>query len=502
MLAENADKDPILRHAGIMGLTGCADAAALAARASHASAAVRGGALVALRRLKSPQVSAFLKDADQSVVLDAARAIHDVPIPEAMPALAGLLGDKKITDRNILLRVINAHYRLGQSANAKALAAFAADNAANEAGRKEALSALAAWANPNPKDRLLYLWRPLPQRTSADAFAALTPGIGAILTSAPGSVQESAAIAAAKLELRSAADALLALVANDKAAKGARIEALRALSSLKDPRLAKAAKEALTDRDPKLRAEGLKALVAADPVAALTTVSEVLSSNAPVTEKQGAVAALAESRTPEAEKLLAGLMDSLIAGKLAPEVQLDVYEAAKKRPGLSGRIQQWTAALPKSDPLANYRLSLAGGDAERGKKVFREHQTAQCFKCHQCEGGDSLVGPDLTKIGATKDRNYILESIVFPNSKIAEGFQIVVLELTDGATVVGRLMHETKDQLQVVTLDGNGKQQTVNVPIKKVKTRTSAPSPMPEIIRDQLSRTELRDVLEYLATRK
>jgi hypothetical protein len=56
--------------------------------------------------------------------------------------------------------------------------------------------------------------------------------------------------------------------------------------------------------------------------------------------------------------------------------------------------------------------------------------------------------------------------------------------------------------LEVVTLDATGKQQTVNVPAKKVKTRTSAPSPMPETIRDQLSRTELRDVLEYLATRK
>ncbi len=502
MLAENADKDPILRHAGIMGLTGCADAASLAARANHPSAAVRGAAVVALRRLKSAQVAAFLKDADQSVVLEAARAIHDVPIPEAMPALAALLGDKRISDRNILLRAVNAHYRLGQPADAKALAAFAADNSANEVGRKEALTALAVWANPNPKDRLLYLWRPLPQRTNADAVAALTPAISAILTGAPGSVQESAALAATKLGLRGGADALLVLVENDKASKAARTEALRALASLKDPRLAQAAKAALTDREPKLRAEGLKALVAADPVAALSTVSDVLSSNAPATEKQAAVSALGESRTPEAEKLLGGLMDTLIAGKLAPEVQLDVYEAAKKRPGLADRIQHWKTALPKDDPLANFRLSLAGGDAERGKKIFREHPIAQCFKCHKCDGGDSLVGPDLTKIGASKDRNYLLESIVFPNTKIAEGFQIVVLELTDGMTVVGRLLHETKEQLKVETVDGTGKTQAVIVPAKNVKTRTGAPSPMPEIIRDQLSRTELRDVLEYLATRK
>jgi hypothetical protein len=56
--------------------------------------------------------------------------------------------------------------------------------------------------------------------------------------------------------------------------------------------------------------------------------------------------------------------------------------------------------------------------------------------------------------------------------------------------------------VQVETVDAAGKPKTVVVPIKKVKTRTSAPSPMPETIRAQLSRLELRDVLEYLATRK
>ena len=502
MLAENADKDPILRHAAVMGLTGCADAAALVAKATHPDTAVRGGAVVALRRLKSPLIAAFLKDADKTVVLEAARAIYDLPIPEAMPALAALATEKRLTDRNLLLRVVNAHYRLGQPANAKVLATLAADNTAQEAARKEALTVLGAWANPAPKDRLLYLWRPLPNRNVDDATAALTPVISTILANGAGAVQESAATTAAKLGLHGASDALLAIVANDKAGKSSRIEALRALAKMKDARLAQAAKEAITDRDPKLRAEGLKALVASDPAAALKTIAEVLSSGASAAEKQGAVAALAESRTPEAEKLIGGLMDDLSAGKLVPEVQLDVYEAARKRPGLASKIQQWTAAIPKGDDLAKYRLSEYGGDPDRGRKLFREHPTVQCFKCHKCEGGDSLVGPDLSKIGAQKDRAYLLESIVFPNRKIAEGFQIVVLELTDGMTVAGRLLKETKDHLQVETVDGAGKPLSVTVPLKKVKTRTSAPSPMPEIIRDQLSRFELRDVIEYLATRK
>jgi quinoprotein glucose dehydrogenase len=214
------------------------------------------------------------------------------------------------------------------------------------------------------------------------------------------------------------------------------------------------------------------------------------------------VLALAESNTADAEKLLGGLMDQLIAGKLAPEVQLDVIEAVKKRGGLAEKIQQWKASLPKSDELAEYKIALMGGDAERGKKTFREHVSAQCFKCHKCEGGDSLVGPDLSKIGAQKDRNYILESIVFPNKTIAQGFQIVVLELTDGMTIAGRLISEESGNLVVESVDAAGKPQNVTVAANKIKTRTSAPSPMPENERDNLARAELRNIIEYLATRK
>ena len=502
MLAENADKDPILRHGAVMGLVGCADAATLAARAKDGNVSIRNGAVIALRRLKSPLVAEFLADADQGVVLEVARAIYDVGIAEAMPALAGLLGDRRIKDPNILLRIINTHYRLGTPENAQKLAAYAADGSARESGRKEALVALAAWANPDPKDRLTYQWRPLPARPADAAVAALTPVAASLFAGAPGSVTEAAAVAVAKLNITSAGDALLAVVVDEKASKAARTDALLAMAKLKSPSLPKAAAEALKDKDAKLRSAALKSLISVDPDGALKAIGTVLSSNSAAIEKQGAVLALAESNTPAAEKLLGTLLDDLIAGKLPPEVQLDVYEAGKKKPGLAAKIQQWKTSLPAADKLANYKLSLAGGDAERGKKTFREHATAQCFKCHKAEGGDSLVGPDLTKIGATLDRTAILESIIFPNARVAQGFQIVVLELKDGSTVAGRLLEESNGQLSVETADAAGKPQVVKVVAANIKNRISAPSPMPETIRDQLTRTELRDIVEYLATRK
>ena len=55
-----------------------------AALASHRSAAVRLAAALALRRLESPEIAAFMNDSDPAVVIEAVRAINDVPIQAAI----------------------------------------------------------------------------------------------------------------------------------------------------------------------------------------------------------------------------------------------------------------------------------------------------------------------------------------------------------------------------------------------------------------------------------
>src|SRR5690606_644776 len=124
-LRENNNRDHYLRHALVLGLAGANDVAALAAASTHASPAVRLGALLALRRLQSPEVARFLADHSAALVREAALAINDAPIAAAYPALAALL-DRPPTDEPVFLRAINAQFRLGQPANAQALARHAA----------------------------------------------------------------------------------------------------------------------------------------------------------------------------------------------------------------------------------------------------------------------------------------------------------------------------------------------------------------------------------------
>ena len=450
--------------------------------------------------MKAPEAAAFLRDSDESVVLEAARAIHDAPIDAAMPALAGLASAASSKNPRILERVINANYRLGKPEHAVALSKLAADERFPEGSRKDALDALANWGTPDAKDRVLNLWRPLPDRPGTDAATAVSAELSALLQKGPAGLQEAAAKLAGKLSIASSGEALAQLASNDQADAGARVAALQALATLKDARLGEASKKAMQANDARVRGEALQALARADAGAAVAMISGLIEKGSPQ-EKQAALLALSQLKDPAATAQIAGLMEKLIAGKVAPEIQLDLYEAAKKA-GLSDLVAKYKASLPANDPLAPYRLSLAGGDAERGKKLFREHQQAQCIKCHKLDGGDSVVGPDLTKIGAQKDRAYLLESIVFPNRTIAQGFQLVSLILKNGGAVGGKLIGEDPGSIKVETVGSDGKPQVVSVAPGDVKDRISAPSPMPENLREVLSRAELRDLVEYLATRK
>jgi quinoprotein glucose dehydrogenase len=502
-LAENNDRDPILRHGCVMGLRGCASTEQLVARAADPSPAVRIGAVLALRRLHSVQITPFLKDADEGVRLEAARAIHDAPIDEALPALAAVLADKAQKNPHLLSRAINAHYRVGTAEDARALAAFAGEKTAPEAARREALEALADWGQPDPKDRVLNLWRPLPNRPATDAANAVKPIVAAILKEPPASVQEAAAKLTGKLGIHEAGEQLFHLAADAKASNAARVAAIQALVALKDPHLLQAAQAAARAKSARVRNEGLQALANTDPTAAVKAIGDILN-NGELLEKQGAFFALGRIQTADAYALLATWMDRLVAGQIPPEIQLDLYESASRadRPELKERLAKYEATFPKDDPLAPYRMALAGGNAERGRRLFREKAEVQCLRCHKCEIGDSVVGPDLTKIGAQKDRAYLLESIVFPNRKIAEGFQTVTLMLKDNNAVVGRFMGEEGGQVKLESLDVQGKPQPVRVPVANIAERLNAPSPMPENLRDFLSKRELRDLVEYLATRK
>src|SRR5207248_3220273 len=70
MLRQNADKDPYLRHAGVMALTWIGEVNALLNAGKDAASAVRMGALLTLRRLQRPEITMFLNDRNPALALE------------------------------------------------------------------------------------------------------------------------------------------------------------------------------------------------------------------------------------------------------------------------------------------------------------------------------------------------------------------------------------------------------------------------------------------------
>ena len=495
LLRENNDQDPVLRHAGVMGLVGCGEPTSLASLATDASPAVRMGVLLALARLASPQVALFLHDSDARLVEEAARAIYDTPIDAALPQLAARIEQPGLTER-AWLRVLNANFRLGGQAQADAVARVATRDGLPDTVRSESLKLLADWTTPHPRDRLLGSWRPLEPRAGQIAAQAMRPLLPALLNS-PETIRAPSVELAGRLGIPEAGPALFESLGANQGPATVRLAALRALVALKFARLNDAVELALHDPDAAVRAEAARVLAVGDPRRAARHFQQVLAGDGPLVERQAALGALATMPLPEVNAMLTEWMTRLAEGKVPPTLQLDVLAAAGSRDddALRRQVASYEAARPPSDPLAAYRETLAGGDAQRGRKVFFERAEVSCVRCHRIQGTGGQVGPDLSKIGQEKTRDYLLEALVTPSKAIAKGFDSVTLVLDDGRVVSGVLRSEDAEKVQLVMVDG----AVMNVAKDKIEERAAGKSAMPEDVVQKLSKQDVRDLVEYLA---
>ena len=534
MLRANNDRDVYLRHAGVMALTGIlrganVDPSTTAAKRdvspeslkvqkafttimNDKSDAVRMAALLALRRIESTDTAQFLQDANPLLVAEAARAINDLPITNALPKLAALIehddklvafpvGDEKQPGprHGLLRRIINANYRVGGTDNAVALAAFAATSRAPESLRNEALMRLGEWEKPSGRDQITGLWRSLSKRDPQIAAAALRPHLTALQKSSSDRLKLTAMKVAGLLNIQDTGLSSFDIVSDTAAASSLRVEALKSMANVKDPKLADAVTLAFAGKDEALRKEATRIQAQMQPNDALAQLHVTLE-NGSIGEKQNALATLGTLANVEADSLLSEWLDKLLAKEVAQELQLDLLESAAKResPGVKDKLRMFEQARPAADDLRSYRECLVGGDAEEGRKIFLERVEASCVRCHKLNGEGGEVGPDVTGIGLRKDRQYLLESIVFPNKHIAEGFESVVVSLKNTTAYAGQLKRETAEILEINSPEDG----LIQIRKAEIQSRERGLSSMPEELRQVLTKRDLRDLVEFLANLK
>ncbi|HYG78398.1 MAG TPA: PVC-type heme-binding CxxCH protein [Planctomycetota bacterium] len=497
MLRENADRDGFLRHAGVTGLVGINDVDALLRAAGDSSASVRMAVLLALRRLQRDEIKLFLADADPALVVEAARAINDVPLPNVIGALAELLENPALPE-GAMLRAINANFRLGTSREAQRLAAFARRKDAPPAKRAEALGALGGWMQPANRDRLVGTWRPLPPRDPKPSIEVLSPLASELLNDAADEVRIAMARTAVRLKLDSAGAPLVKLAQDSNLNAPVRIEALRAITRLQTAGFVEAVCQAVNDADAGVRREGIALFPQLHRPEAAEVLGKLALSDAPDDIRQAAVTALGQIAGEKPDQILGSLLDDFTAGRLKTTLALDVLEAARSRVALKERVAKYEASLPEDDPLAPYRVALEGGDPARGKRVFLDNAAVACIRCHRIGKDGGEVGPPLNAVGKDRTRQEIFESILLPNKVIVQGYGQETVVTNGEGIHVGRIKSETTDELVLILSDGTEKK----IAKSAIRKRKPALSAMPEDLGKVLTRRDLRDLVAFLSSLK
>ena len=500
MLAANDDKDVYLRHAGSLALSRIGDTAALGALSTHPSRGVRIAAIVALRRLRSPEVARFVTDSDDTIVLEAARAINDDgSIEAALPALARLLGDKRSGSEPLVRRAISANLKIGSADALARVAAFAADAAAPQALRVEATAAIGVWTDPSPMDRVdgIYLGQAKP-RDAAEAQAAVLRLMQSSSIEDAPAMKIALADAAGRLGVQGAAPILLTQLRSDTSFN-VRVAALKALQALKVSNMDEVMKIAVADADPNVRraALGILPSLPLSDAAKVESLTAVIRGGA-VNDQQAGFEVLGTLKSAEAEKALGSFFDELVAGKVAPAVQLDLVDAmqANGSPALAARLDAYRKTKSADSLVLAFRDALLqGGSADRGRETFVENPAAQCTRCHTVRNAGSDVGPNLAGVATRLTREQILESLLEPSARIAAGYGTVGITLKNGKRVDGTLRDETATDVGIIAGTPPAEQRIAKSEIAEQTNPISAMPPVGLIVKPR----EVRDLVAYLS---
>lgn len=325
--------------------------------------------------------------------------------------------------------------------------------------------------------RLAGLWRQ----------AALAEQVKAIAADAQegDDLRAAAILAYAGVAPEEAAQAVRRFI-SDQENRAVRMAALQAMS-LTDLTVAMSEALALVERDSE----------AADVAGTMAVVMERRGATQALTKAIGAVELSADSAKRLTRWLSAAGYDD--PGLIAALKQAMGIKVGERREYSAEFVRDLAAAV------------RAKGDAAAGREVFHASLT-NCTACHRVsddgrgsqtvpgDAGEAFqVGPDLSAVGAGLPLELIIESIVWPERQIKEGFEVTTLYLDDGRVVTGYVTRRA--ELTVALRDlATGKERDYER--SAIEDFTKRGTAMPAGFIDVLTRDELRDLVRYLSERK
>jgi cytochrome c oxidase cbb3-type subunit III len=148
------------------------------------------------------------------------------------------------------------------------------------------------------------------------------------------------------------------------------------------------------------------------------------------------------------------------------------------------------------------------GDAPKGKQIFQGK--AGCGDCHMVFGHGGVLGPDLSRVGASRSVSYLMDSIREPDKELSSGmidpnnhyglplmYDTVTVVKNDGSKLTGIAKNEDTYSVQLISTD-----QKLHLLLKKDLKQVTheRKSLMPPYSEDALDAAQLRDLVAYLET--
>ncbi len=140
------------------------------------------------------------------------------------------------------------------------------------------------------------------------------------------------------------------------------------------------------------------------------------------------------------------------------------------------------------------KVMLTKGSPEKGKALFNSNT---CASCHTDANGLSPKGPHLVDIGKRYKKMELVESILKPDAKIAQGFDTVAFSTKSGKILTGFVVSESAQQILIRQITG------ISLELKKdsIEEKTVLKnSMMPAGLVGNLTAEQLSDLISYLET--
>ncbi|MGI9266595.1 MAG: PVC-type heme-binding CxxCH protein [Akkermansiaceae bacterium] len=142
-------------------------------------------------------------------------------------------------------------------------------------------------------------------------------------------------------------------------------------------------------------------------------------------------------------------------------------------------------------------LVESSGDSARGKLAYTK--AASCIGCHKIDGGGGDIGPDLTEVGAGRSTELLIESVLWPNRQIREGYMTTTLTTKDNQLHTGYKISEVDG---IITLRDLATTNTKKILHAQVTVEKESGSAMIAGLTAGLTKEELADLIAYLASLK